>query len=119
MSESDSRCILNFWRKKQIVPPVPAVVEFHSPLLHILTHSWFGTVRLFKILVILKVISLRTKDIDHLFMCLFPIHLSSLMKLLSYLPCLIGFFVFLLLHLKSYLHIQDTTLLGIKIINVF
>lgn len=83
MSESYSRYILNFWRKKQIVPPVPAVVEFHSPLLHFL--PIVGLVRLFKILVILTVISLRTKDID-LFMCLFPIHLSSLMKHLSYLP---------------------------------
>ena len=63
-----------------------------------------------------------TNDDEHIFMCLFAISMSSLVKYLfmSFAYFLIGLFgVFLVLSFESCVHILDTSLCWICSLNIF
>ena len=66
-------------------------------------------------------IFLVTYDVEHLFICLFAICISSLVscQFRSFIHYLIGLFVFLLLGLKSSLYILDNILYQICLLQIF
>ena len=91
---------------------VPAALHAHQHLL-------VSVFRILAILIgvqwyliaVLTCISLMTQDVEHLFICLFVICVSSLVKCLlrSLTHSLIGLFVLLLLSFNSSLYILDNS----------